>query len=222
MESLGSIREKIRAAALRSGRTGEPLLIAVSKFQPVEKMLALYEEGQRDFGENYVQELCAKAEAFRDRGIRDVRFHFIGKLQSNKVKALLPEAAVIHSVDSIRLLGEIEKRALEFALRPEVCFQINIDHEGTKGGFVEEDLPALAEAAGNLRCAVPSGLMAIPDPGRNPEEAFERMAALSGVYGAVLGKGLSMGMSGDYEMAIAHGSTVIRIGTALFGERPSV
>ncbi|NDG84087.1 MAG: YggS family pyridoxal phosphate-dependent enzyme, partial [Proteobacteria bacterium] len=214
-------REKIHTATLRAGRSGEPLLIAVSKFQPLEKLLALYDEGQRDFGENYVQELCAKAEAFRDRGIRDVRFHFIGKLQRNKVKALLPEAAVIHSVDSIKLLREIEKRALEFALRPEVYFQINIDREATKSGFVEEDLPALREAVGELKCAVPAGLMAIPDPSRNPEEAFERMAQLSGEYGAVLGKGLSMGMSGDFERAIAHGSTVIRIGTALFGERPS-
>ena len=219
METLESITQKIKEATHRAERKTPPVLIAVSKFQPIEKMIALYEQGQRDFGENYVQELGAKARAFRDRGIKDARFHFIGKLQSNKVKSLLPEVFAIHSIDSIRLLQEVEKRAQERAQRVEVYFQINIDDEESKSGFRPIDLPVLCEAVRNLRALLPAGLMAIPDPSKDPLHAFERMSELSFTFGPELGMGLSMGMSGDFESAIQKGSTVIRIGTALFGER---
>jgi len=219
METLESITQKIQNATLRAERKSPPLLIAVSKFQPIEKMISLYEQGHRDFGENYVQELVAKAQAFRERGLNEVRFHFIGKLQSNKVKSLLPEVFAIHSVDSIRLLQEIEKRALERAQRIDVFFQINIDDEDSKSGFRVADLPELCESVRSLRGVVPAGLMAIPDPSKDPTHAFERMLELSQAYGQELGWGLSMGMSGDFEVAIQKGSTAIRIGTALFGER---
>ncbi len=226
MESLAAIRQKILESSHRAGRAEPPLLLAVSKFQPVEKMRALYEQGQRDFGENYVQELVAKAGEFRAQGIPDARFHFIGKLQTNKVKALLPAVSAIHSVDSLKLLREIAKRGREAGLTPSVYFQVNIDREETKSGFLEEDLPelcnALRETALQEDFAIrPLGLMAIPDPQKNPAGAFERMRELSGKHGGTLGAGLSMGMSGDYEEAIRHGATVIRIGTALFGERKS-
>ncbi len=221
MEPLASIRQKILECSSIAGRADPPLLLAVSKFQPVEKMLALHGQGQCDFGENYVQELIAKAKEFRSRGITDVRFHFIGKLQTNKVKALLPEVAAIHSVDSLRLLQEIAKRAREAAVLPSVYFQVNIDREDSKSGFLEEDLSELCRAVRESGGVKPIGLMAIPDPGKNPAEAFRRMQELSTRYGSVLGTGLSMGMSGDYEEAIRHGATVIRIGTALFGERKS-
>jgi pyridoxal phosphate enzyme (YggS family) len=219
METLNSITQKIRDATQRAERKSPPVLIAVSKFQPIEKMIELYEQGQRDFGENYVQELVSKSQAFREKGLNDVRFHFIGKLQSNKVKSLLPEVYAIHSIDSIRLLREVEKRAMERAQRIEVFFQINIDEEESKAGFLSSDLPDLCEGVKDLRSVVPAGLMAIPDPSKDPVHAFERMSELSQTYGPKLGMGLSMGMSGDYEVAIQKGSTAIRIGTALFGER---
>lgn len=184
-------------------------------------MIALYAAGQRDFGENYVQELVSKAQHFREKGMDDVRFHFIGGLQTNKVKALLPWVAAIHSCDSIRVLREIEKRASLLGREVGVYFQVNIDEEESKGGFRESDLPLVSEALREMHFIRPLGLMAIPDPDGNPERAFERMRVLSDLHGAVLGRGLSMGMSGDYEAAIASGSTVVRIGTALFGERKS-
>ncbi len=193
--------------------------MAVSKFQPLEKIIALHREGQRVFGENYVQELVAKKQALEAQGILDCEFHFIGKLQTNKVKQLLPHVKAIHSVDSLRLLGEIEMRAQAAVLRPEVYVQVNVDCESTKGGFRIEELDSLCEALSGCRSLIPAGLMAIPDPGKDPEHAFRQMRQLSERYQKVVGPGLSMGMSADYELAIQHGTTMIRMGTALFGKR---
>ena len=219
MEPLARIQKKVEDATARAGRATPPVLIAVSKFQPVEKLEELYRQGHRVFGENYVQELIAKRAMMMEAGCKEVEFHFIGKLQSNKVKQLLPHVVAIHSVDSVKLLNEIEKRAVELNLRPQVFFQVNIDQETTKGGFRVDEIPGLLDAAKALRFSVPEGLMAIPDPNRNPRDAFRRMRELSEKHGSVLGRGLSMGMSGDYEVAIEEGSTAVRVGTALFGER---
>jgi pyridoxal phosphate enzyme (YggS family) len=219
MEPLTRIQKKIDEAIARAGRKSTPVLIAVSKFQPVDKLQDLYRQGHRVFGENYVQELIAKRAMMMEAGCTEVVFHFIGKLQSNKVKQLLPHVAVIHSVDSVKLLNEIEKRSVELNLRPSVFFQLNIDQETSKSGFRMDEIPALLDAAKALRFSVPEGLMAIPDPNRNPRDAFRRMRELSRAHGAILGTGLSMGMSGDFEAAIEEGSTAIRVGTALFGER---
>lgn len=194
--------------------------MAVSKFQPVEKIIEALQNGQSVFGENYVQELLEKKEELERRGISGFEFHFIGKLQTNKVKALLPHVRVIHSVDSVRLLKEIEKRAEEFGLHPEVFFQVNIDEELTKSGFLPKDLAELGEVAHSARQVIPKGLMAIPNPERDPADAFRRMQSLSEQHGSLLGRGLSMGMSSDYREAIQYGSTWIRIGSAIFGERP--
>ncbi len=221
MESLNSIKEKMIRSSQAAGRAEVPILIAVSKFQPIDKIMGLYSQGQRVFGENYVQELVGKWQELKSRGILDIEFHFIGKLQTNKVKSLLPSVASIHSIDSIRLLNEVEKRAKELSLRPEVYFQINIDHEASKGGFKVEEIPELIQAVRSLQFAKPAGLMAIPDPEKNPDDAFKRMHELSLLYRDALGSGLSMGMSSDFEQAIKWGSTSIRVGTALFGQRPS-
>ncbi len=219
METLNQILARIQKDSLDAGREKQPLLIAVSKFQTIEKIIGLYEQGQRAFGENYVQELVTKKKLLQDLGYCGLEFHFIGKLQKNKVKTVLPHVRAIHSVDSIRLLEEIEKKSQELSMKPEVYFQINIDEEPTKGGFLASDLENLCGLVRGCRNLIPSGLMAIPDPQRDPENAFERMKKLSLEYGEILGTGLSMGMSGDFGSAIRNGSTVIRIGTALFGER---
>jgi hypothetical protein len=193
-------------------------LVAVSKFQEDAKIEALYREGQRIFGENYVQELVAKWERLSP-GLPDLEFHFIGRLQRNKVKGLIPAVRVIHSIDSVPLLLEVDRRARETGKKIGVYFQVNIDREAQKGGFDPEALPGLEEGIPGLTAIVPLGLMCIPDPERDPTEAFRKMKALSQRHGKTLGAGLSMGMSGDYELAVREGSTCVRIGSLLFGPR---
>jgi hypothetical protein len=224
VESLSSrqqIIDRIQIAGSKSPSGLQPQLIAVSKFQSDETIKVAYQEGQRIFGENYVQELLEKSSRLLPE-LSEIEFHFIGRLQTNKVKSLLPHVTTIHSVDSLRLLQEIEKRAVALKKKIRVFFQVNIDHEETKGGFLEEDLIELSNLVPEMKWIVPAGLMAIPDPDRDPARAFEKMAMLSGRFGKTLGPGLSMGMSSDFELAISHGATHIRIGSALFGERPKL
>jgi pyridoxal phosphate enzyme (YggS family) len=193
-------------------------LVAVSKQQGPEKIEALYRQGQRIFGENYVQELLGKWQALHER-LPGIEFHFIGRLQTNKVKALIPAVSVIHSVDSVRLLREIDRRASEAGKTIGVYFQVNIDEEESKGGFSPGGLGELHEVLNDCPSVRGLGLMCIPDPERDPVSAFRRMVKLSSEHGTVLGTGLSMGMSGDYDTAIREGATVVRVGSLLFGER---
>ncbi len=219
MEALNRVLNEIRMASTEAGREVPPSVIAVSKFQPIGKMIEAHAQGQRIFGENYVQELVTKKHLLEGMGYSDFEFHFIGKLQTNKVKQVLPLVKAIHSVDSLRLLNEIEKRARDLAVRPEVYFQVNIDEEETKGGFLVSELEELSESVKACKSVIPAGLMTIPDPSRDVEVSFSGMKALSNRFGNVLGHGLSMGMSGDYVSAIRHGATIVRIGSALFGKR---
>ena len=193
-------------------------LVAVSKQQGPEKIEALYREGQRIFGENYVQELLGKWQGLHER-LPGIEFHFIGRLQTNKVKVLIPAVSVIHSVDSVRLLREIDRRASEAGKTVGVYFQLNIDEEESKGGFAPDALSGLCEVLKSCSSVRPLGLMCIPDPERDPVSAFRRMVGLSREFGADLGTGLSMGMSGDFETAIREGATIVRVGSLLFGER---
>lgn len=194
-------------------------LIAVSKKQSIEKILELYRQGQKKFGENYVQELIEKSEQLKRQGIADIEFHFIGKLQRNKVKALLPHVQVIHSIDSLVLLNEVEKQAAKISKRIKIYAQINIDQEVSKGGFTPDVLGSYANALKGISWIQPIGLMAIPDPEKDSRDAFARMKKLSDEWKKMVGSGLSMGMSSDFETAIQSGATSVRIGTALFGER---
>jgi pyridoxal phosphate enzyme (YggS family) len=195
-----------------------PTLVAVSKQQDTGKIEDLYRRGQRIFGENYVQELLEKWQILRDR-LPEIEFHFIGRLQTNKVKSLIPAVSVIHSVDSVRLLREIDRRAADAGKIVGVYFQVNIDGEASKGGFDTGGLAAIGAALRECRAVRPLGLMCIPDPERDPVPAFRRMRELSTEHGHGLGKGLSMGMSGDFETAIREGATIVRVGSLLFGER---
>jgi pyridoxal phosphate enzyme (YggS family) len=217
IESLNTILERIQRA---SEDRGSPVtLVAVSKQKPVESMIALYNEGHRVFGENYVQELVEKKLQLDNKGLFDVDIHFIGRLQSNKVKTILPYVSTIHSVDSIKLLHEIEKRAKVLQKKIGCYFQLNIDEEESKGGFLTEDLSSLQLAVERCEWVKPLGLMCIPNPALNVRDAFKKTAALSRKVSSVLGSGLSMGMSDDFELAIAEGSSIVRIGSALFGIR---
>jgi pyridoxal phosphate enzyme (YggS family) len=216
---LTEVLQQIEAAARKAGRNDVPALMAVSKFQPFEKMHELYLQGQKVFGENYVQELIDKKQQFQAMKAEDADLQFIGHLQTNKVKSLLPYVTTIHSVDSLRLVEEIEKRAGALQKKIHCYFQINIDEEESKGGFREADLALLIEAISKTKWIIPAGLMCIPDPEKHVKNAFLHMKKLSESYVINLGAGLSMGMSSDYEVAIECGATVVRIGSALFGSR---
>jgi pyridoxal phosphate enzyme (YggS family) len=219
-----AIRAKIDAAAKAAGRAPDSVrLVAVSKTHPFEKIAKLYAAGHRDFGENYVQELLEKAKLAREQGLEEIRWHFIGHLQTNKVKALLPDVAVIHGVGSFRLAQEISKRASALGRRMRVLIEVNIDDEESKSGARISELRDLAEGIAALPQLELAGLMCIPDPGRSggPRESFRRLAALEAELRPLTHGELSMGMTSDFPDAIAEGATLVRVGTAIFGERDS-
>ncbi len=220
------IRQRLEGFQAEISRSPSAALIAVSKQQPLGAILEAYEGGQRDFGENYVQELLEKDAALRARGIEDIRWHFIGHLQTNKVKALLPAVSVVHSVGSLRLAREISKRwvASGRAGRLSVFLEVNIDEEPSKGGFAPAELPAALPELGDLPGLEWRGLMCIPSPQSGQSgEAFRRLVALERQCQPVTRGELSMGMSDDYLVALREGASAtklwIRIGTALFGAR---
>lgn len=200
---------------------GEVTLVAVSKTKTVQDILALYEEGQRDFGENYVQELLEK----RAQLPADIRWHFIGHLQSNKVKQLISFVYLIHGVDSLRLLTEINRQAAKIPRVADVLLQVHIAREETKFGLNEEELTAVMEALRNapddFAHVRVSGLMGMASdtedmPAVSAE--FRQLKKLSDRWFPSHAT-LSMGMSGDYQLAVKEGSTMVRIGSLLFGKR---
>lgn len=214
-ENLARVRERIERACARAGRSpDEVALVAVSKVHPADAVREAYEAGQRLFGENYVQELSAKAAALAD--LPRLRWHFIGHLQRNKVKQVLGTGAVIETVDSERLAREVDKRASE---RVEVLLQVNVAGEAQKSGCDPSELGALIEVVRSLPRLSLRGLMTIPPLEREPERSrphFARLRALAEEHGLTE---LSMGMSGDLEVAIEEGATIVRVGTAIFGAR---
>ena len=192
-------------------------LVAVSKTKPTADIQALYELGQRDFGENYVQELVDKQRELAG----DIRWHFIGHLQTNKVKLIVPFVALIQGVDSLRLLAEIDKQAAMKGRVVEVLLQVHIAKEETKFGL---DSSEVAEAMGqsgglvNIRVRGLMGMASNTEDVSAVREEFRRLKELFDHY-FPSGGVLSMGMSGDYELAIEEGSNMVRIGSLIFGER---
>ncbi len=212
--NLERVRERIARAAQRSGRRPEDiLLIVVSKTVPVDRLRDAIAAGVTALGENRVQEARAKIAALG----HDVRWHLIGQLQTNKVRDALELFDVIHSVDRVPLAIELSRRAT----RPvDVLMQVNVGGEPSKAGFPFSDVkPALEALAAmpNLRLR---GLMAIPPPSAAPAAARPWFRMLRELRDAAGLAELSMGMSGDFEVAIEEGATMVRIGTAIFGERP--
>ncbi len=205
----------------RSPSSPAVTLIAVSKFQPVEAIQTLYELGQRDFGENYVQELLEKDRNLRERGIQDIRWHFIGHLQRNKVKALLPVVHAIHTVDSIELAQELSKRskALKISQPVPVFLEVNLHSETSKAGFEPSEIQSRSQTISALENLEVLGLMCIPDPTFDPKTSFAALKALEFSCHPFTRGALSMGMSNDYPIALQEGATHIRVGTSLFGER---
>jgi pyridoxal phosphate enzyme (YggS family) len=204
-----------RLAAIRARVPEGVRLVAVSKTQPAAAIREAYAAGQRDFGENYAQEWREKADALAD--LADLRWHFIGALQTNKVKYLAGRVHAIHTVDRVELAREISKRFAAKGAVARVFLEVNTGGEHTKAGCAPEAAPALAEAVSALPGLDVAGLMAIPPPEEDPRPHFRLLRALRDRLGL---RELSMGMSADWSIAIEEGATLIRVGTAIFGERP--
>ena len=217
------IRGRINEAALRAGRDPATVrLVAVSKTKPAAAIAEARECGQVVFGENYVQELVAKAAE-----LPGISWHFIGNLQSNKVRQIAGLVDMIHSVDRISLAREIDRQWGELGKSCNILIQVNISHEATKGGTSSEELLDLVTEVAGLPHLRIKGLMTMPPFFDDPEAARPYFKALrelareveaAGIAGVEMHE-LSMGMSGDFEAAIAEGATLVRVGSALFGER---
>ena len=211
---LDQVRNRIAVAARRAGRDPDSVtLVAVSKRKPAGDIVAAYAAGQRDFGENYVQEFEAKSSGLG--ALTHARFHLIGKLQSNKAKRAAGLFGTIHTIDSVKLV-----RRLEQARRPlDVFLEVKLSAEPTKSGLGVEFVETVREAAAaapHLRLA---GLMTMPPWSDEPQRSrayFRRLRELADAHGIA---GLSMGMSHDLEVAIEEGATHVRVGTAIFGKR---
>lgn len=220
--NLQAVRARIAAAAELAGRAVEDIrLLAVSKTFPPERLREAAEAGQRAFGENYVQEGLAKIDALGDLGLE---WHFIGPLQSNKTRPVAEHFAWVHSIDRLKIAERLaEARGAE---RPalQVCIQVNVSGEASKSGVSPGDTAALAHGLAALPNLRLRGLMAIPEPTDDMALARQRFAALRALRDALNREGLamdtlSMGMSHDLEAAILEGATIVRVGSAIFGER---
>jgi len=214
-ETVAGVRERIAKAAALAGREpGDVTLIAVSKTQGAEAIASVIRQGQRDFGENRVQEAAAKWPALRERH-PGVRLHLIGQLQSNKADEAVALFDAIHSVDRESLVAALGKAMAKAGRRPDCFVQVNIGDEAQKGGCPVAGLPALLGQCAEAALPV-IGLMCIPPEGVEAAPHFALLAKLARRHGLA---GLSMGMSADYESAVMIGATHVRVGTALFGAR---
>ena len=224
-ENLASVRRRIDAAARTAGRDPAGVrLIAVSKTFAAAAVRAAAEARQVDFGENKVQEALDK---MRETASLDLRWHLIGHLQSNKARKAAASFACIHSIDSRDLLERVDRAAAEQGKSPDLLIQVDLALEATKHGARVEEVPALLAAAAGMRGAVLAGLMLLPPAVDDPEDArpwFRRLRELrdgwvqDGTPADRLHQ-LSMGMSHDFEVAIAEGATMVRVGSAIFGSR---
>jgi pyridoxal phosphate enzyme (YggS family) len=221
---LSAVRERIHAACARSGRAPDAVrLVAVSKTFPAAAVREAAAAGQVDFGENYVQEGVQKIAELRE-AFPKLAWHFIGPLQSNKTRPVAQDFDWVHSIDRLRIAQRLAEQ--RDAHRPplEVCIQVNVSGEASKSGIAPEAVRELAEGVVQLPRLKLRGLMAVPEP--TPDEALQRrrFASLRELLEGLNAGGfsldtLSMGMSADLEAAIAEGATLVRIGTAIFGER---
>lgn len=224
LENLKTVEENIRHACARSGRSETDVtLIAVSKTKPIEMLREAYDAGCRDFGENKVQELVEKYEHMP----KDIRWHMIGHLQRNKVKYIVDKVYLIHSVDSLRLAEEISKEAVRKNVNVSILVEVNVAGEESKFGTTAEEAVSLVEEIAQLPNIVIKGLMTIAPYVENSEENRLYFAKLMQIYVDIIHKNidnvfmeeLSMGMTGDYEVAVEEGATYVRVGTGIFGER---
>ena len=223
-DQLQEVEKRIQAACDRAGRKrDEVTLIAVSKTKPVETLQEAYDLGVRIFGENKVQELTAKYEALP----KDIHWHMIGHLQTNKVKYIIDKAELIHSVDSLKLAETIEKEAAKHDLIADILVEVNVAEEKSKFGMKMEEVIPFVEKVSAFPHVRVRGLMTIAPFVEDPEENRSIFADLHKLYIDIKKKNhdndtvsvLSMGMTNDYEVAIEEGATMVRVGTGIFGAR---
>lgn len=225
VENVEHVQQRIQDACRRAGRPAEDVrLIAVSKTQPAEAIRQAYAAGLREFGENRVQEAAAKRKELEDL---DAMWHLIGHLQSNKAKQAVRLFSCIHSVDSLNLAEKVDRAAAALGRRLPILIEVHLGEEASKFGVEEDDLAQLAEKIGALPSVELRGLMTLPPFFDDPQQVrpfFRRLRDLAGRIEArslpgVSMRELSMGMSHDFEIAIEEGATIVRVGTAIFGER---
>jgi hypothetical protein len=221
-EKLAEVRARIAAAERSAGRApGSVTLVAVSKTKPVEAIEEAFAAGQRDFGENYAQELDRKARALAH--LEGIRWHFIGNLQRNKAKLVAPHAVAIHTIDSADLAAELEKRLAPIGRTVDALIEVNLAREPQKHGVEPPTVAGLVAAIARAPHLRVCGLMTVPpaDDEAAAARTFADLAALGASLAPSLGGPalLSMGMSDDLELAIAAGATHVRVGSAIFGER---
>ena len=226
MDKIGKnvlkIKQDIKAAEKKFNRdSNSVLLMAVSKTQSVENILKAYEAGQRDFGENYVQESIEKIVELKNL---DITWHFIGKIQSNKSKYIAENFDWIHSIDKISTLKKINDLRKNVEEKLNVCVQVNIDSEDSKSGILVNELEDFIVKASKFEKLKIRGLMAIPMYHPDHVSQYKTFAKIKNLFDSLIKKNfkldtLSIGMSSDYNAAIEAGSTIVRIGTSIFGER---
>ncbi len=223
-ENLKIVEENILAACKRAGRSrDEVTLIAVSKTKPVEMLREAIEYGMVDFGENKVQEMCDKIDVISEK----LNWHMIGHLQRNKVKYIVDKSYLIHSVDSLRLAEQINAEAQKKNVVCDILLEVNIANEESKFGLSSEEVPELLAKIKNMKNVRVKGLMTIAPFVDNPEDNREHFRNLHKLFidmreqtsDNISMEVLSMGMTGDYEVAIEEGATMVRVGTGIFGAR---
>jgi hypothetical protein len=223
-ENYMEVERKIETACARSGRSrDELLLIAVSKTKPVEMLQEVYDAGARDFGENKPQEIRDKYPELPE----DIRWHMIGHLQRNKIKYIIDKVCMIHSVDSVRLAEAIDEEAAKHDLVMPILVEVNVAKEASKDGIMPEEAEGFIRQISTLRHIRVEGLMTIAPFVADSEENRVHFRNLKKLYVDIKDKNidnvnmcnLSMGMTGDYEVAIEEGATMVRVGTGIFGER---
>jgi len=222
--ALSGVRERIERAAARSGRSAQSVtLLAVGKAQPAQVIAMAADLGLRDFGESYLQEALGKIAALRHR---ELTWHFVGRLQANKTRPVAESFAWVHALDRLKIAARLSEQRPFHAPPLNVCLQVNLAGEASKGGVPPAEVAALAAAVAALPRLKLRGLMCLPPAETEVARQRAWFAQLRALYEQLNASGagldtLSMGMSGDFEAAIEEGATVVRIGTALFGARPN-
>lgn len=223
-DNIKEVKKKIQEACKRSGREEDEItLIDVSKTKPIEMLLEAYNAGERNFGENKVQELCDKY----DQMPKDIRWHMIGHLQRNKVKYIVDKVELIHSVDSYRLAEQIDLEAKKKDVIVNILIEVNVAEEDSKFGLKTQEVVKLVEDISKLSSVRVKGLMTVAPFTENAEENRSYFIKMRQLCVDINTKNidnvsmdvLSMGMTGDYEIAIEEGATMVRVGTGIFGER---
>ena len=227
-ENIEVVRRRIKKAATKAGRNPSDIkLIAVTKNVEPQNIIEAIEAGVVDFGENRVQELLNKANIIEEKSDKNIKWHMIGHLQTNKVKYIVDKITMIHSLDSLKLAQEIDRKAQKLGKTIDVLIQVNIAEEVTKFGLKKYEVLDFVQMVGSLKNIKVKGLMTIAPFAENPEQVRFVFSGLRKIFIDICRKNinnidmkyLSMGMSNDFEIAIEEGANIVRIGTAIFGKR---